>query len=152
MVISLELIKMALMQVVSSPYVHIFFWIMVLDILTGYVKALKTRKFDSKTGTMGLLKHLLVFSSILLVGVYARALGFAWLSISWCSFHILNYAGSLIENWEVIDIAFPSWLKPYVNQMKKAASDRVVSTLKVETLEVKKEVDADGQHHQSNDF
>lgn len=138
-VIEMELMKEAIDGALHSPYLHIFFWVMVLDILTGYVKAFKAKKFDSKTGTLGLLKHLLVFGSIIFVAIYARALGFAWISISWCTFHILNYIGSLIENWEVIDIAFPSWFKPYINQIKKAQNEKIATTLKVETLEVKEE-------------
>ena len=49
---------------------------MVLDIVTGYLKAFKTKRFDSKIGTMGLIRHFIVFVVILLVAMYARSLGF----------------------------------------------------------------------------
>ena len=45
-----------------SPYIHFFFWLMVLDIVTGYIKAFKTKRFDSKIGTMGLIRHFIVFA------------------------------------------------------------------------------------------
>lgn len=102
-----------------SPYIHLFFWLMVLDIITGYVKAFKTKRFDSKIGTMGLIRHFIVFSVILLVAVYSRSLGVRPLGIAWTMFFIINYLGSVIENWESIGWAFPEFLKPYINQIKK---------------------------------
>ena len=113
-----------------SPFIHIFFWLMILDICTGYYKAFKTKQFDSKTGTMGLLRHMLVFATIVIVATYARALHMQWFGQSWCTFFIINYVGSLIENWEVIGIGFPEWLKPYINQMKKANDNQFAQALK----------------------
>lgn len=103
----------------SSPYIHIFFWLMILDIVTGYVKAFKTKRFDSKIGTMGLIRHFVVFTVILLVAMYARSLGVRPLGITWTMFFIANYLGSVLENWEAIGWAFPEFLKPYINQIKK---------------------------------
>ena len=56
-----------------SPYINFFFWLMILDIVTGYIKAFKTKRFDSKVGTMGLIRHFIVFVVILLVAMYARS-------------------------------------------------------------------------------
>nr|DAU01476.1 MAG TPA: holin [Caudoviricetes sp.] len=102
-----------------SPYIHIFFWLMVLDIVTGYVKAFKTKRFDSKIGTMGLIRHFVVFTVIMLVAMYSRALGVRPFGIWWTAFFIANYLGSVLENWEAIGWAFPEFLKPYINQIKK---------------------------------
>jgi len=55
-----------------SPYIHFFFWLMILDIVTGYIKAFKTKRFDSKVGTMGLILHFVVFLVILLVAMYSQ--------------------------------------------------------------------------------
>ena len=109
----------------SSPYIHIFFWLMILDIITGYVKAFKTKRFDSKIGTMGLIRHFVVFTVILLVAMYSRSLGVRPLGITWTMFFIANYLGSVLENWEAIGWAFPEFLKPYINQIKKDAVNAV---------------------------
>ena len=102
-----------------SPYIHIFGWLMVLDIVTGYVKAFKTKRFDSKIGTMGLIRHFVVFVVIMLVAMYSRALGVRTFGIGWTMLFIINYLGSVLENWESIGWAFPEFLKPYINQIKK---------------------------------
>lgn len=103
----------------QSPYIHIFFWLMVLDIVTGYIKAFKTKRFDSKIGSMGLIRHFVVFTVIMLVAMYSRALGVRQFGIGWTMFFIANYLGSVLENWEAIGWAFPEFLKPYINQIKK---------------------------------
>ena len=103
-----------------SPYIHFFFWLMVLDIATGYIKAFKTKRFDSKVGTMGLIRHFIVFVVILLVAMYARSLGFRSFGIAWTMFFSFNYLFSVIENWEMIGLAFPEFLKPYINQDRKS--------------------------------
>lgn len=103
----------------QSPYIHIFFWLMVLDIVTGYIKAFKTKRFDSKIGSMGLIRHFVVFTVIMLVAMYSRSLGVRPFGIGWTMFFIANYLGSVLENWEAIGWAFPEFLKPYINQIKK---------------------------------
>ena len=131
-----------------SPYIHIFFWLMVLDIVTGYVKAFKTKRFDSKIGTMGLIRHFVVFVVIMLVAMYSRALGIRTFGIGWTMFFIINYLGSVLENWESIGWAFPEFLKPYINQIKKDNAKRLGQLLvnvdqkdKVE-IEIKEQDDA----------
>ena len=108
-----------------SPYIHFFVWLMVLDIITGYIKAFKTKRFDSKIGTMGLIRHFVVFTVIMLVAMYSRALGVRPFGIGWTMFFIANYLGSVLENWESIGWAFPEFLKPYINQIKKDNAKRL---------------------------
>ena len=134
-----------------SPYIHFFFWLMVLDIVTGYIKAFKTKRFDSKIGTMGLIRHFIVFLVILLVAMYARSLGFRSFGIAWTMFFSFNYLFSVIENWEMIGLAFPEFLKPYINQIKKDNARKIGQLLvnidqkdKVE-VEIKEKDDATNQ-------
>ena len=130
-----------------SPYIHFFFWLMILDIVTGYIKAFKTKRFDSKVGTMLLIPFFSVFVVILLVAMYARSLGFRSFGIAWTMFFSFNYLFSVIENWEMIGLAFPEVLKPYINQIKKDNARKLGQFLinidqkdKVE-LEIKEEND-----------
>ncbi|MCP9057436.1 phage holin family protein [Streptococcus infantis] len=135
-----------------SPYIHFFFWLMVLDIATGYIKAFKTKRFDSKVGTMGLIRHFIVFVVILLVAMYARSLGFRSFGIAWTMFFSFNYLFSVIENWEMIGLAFPEFLKPYINQIKKDNARKIGQLLvnidqkdKIEVEVKEKEDDATNQ-------
>ena len=87
-----------------SPYIHFFFWLMVLDIITGYIKAFKTKRFDSKIGTMGLIRHFIVFAVILLVAMYSRSLGVRSFGIAWTMF--------LGDDWVSISRVFETIHQP----------------------------------------
>lgn len=123
-------------DVFESPFFQAFLFLLVIDILTGYSKAFKTKKFDSKIGTNGMLRHLVVTVSIIAVGVFARIFDFQIVSISYCMFFVWTYIYSILENWEVLGWAFPEQLKPFVNQMKKQNEQKVADVLKVDTLKV----------------
>lgn len=128
----------------NSPYIHAFFWLMCIDIITGYTKAMKTKTFDSKTGTFGMLKHILVFATIVIVATYSRALGVRPFGIAWVMFFNFNYLGSIIENWEVIGLGFPEVLKPYINQKKKKANQLAQSLVEANLNITDKGEDKDG--------
>lgn len=123
-------------DVFESPYFQAFLFLLIIDILTGYSKAFKTKKFDSKIGTNGLLRHMVVTVTIISVGVFARIFNYQLVSIGYCTFFIWNYCYSILENWEVLGWAFPEWLKPFVNQMKKQNDHKVADVLKVDTFKV----------------
>lgn len=123
-------------DVFQSPVFQFFIFLLVVDILTGYSKAFKTKKFDSKIGTNGMLRHLMVTITIIAVGVFARVFDYQLVSVSYCMFYIWTYAYSILENWEVLGWGFPPQLKPFVNQMKKQSDQKVADVLKVDTLKV----------------
>ncbi|MFI3632816.1 phage holin family protein [Streptococcus parauberis] len=125
-----------MMDVFESPFFIVFMSLLFIDILTGYSKAIKTKKFDSKIGTNGLLRHLVVTMSIIMVGVIARIFNAQQVSIIYCLSFIWNYGYSILENWEVLGWYFPEQLKPFVNQMKKQNEQKVADVLKVDTLKV----------------
>ncbi|WP_203263688.1 phage holin family protein [Streptococcus uberis] len=125
-------------DVFQSPVFQFFIFLLVVDILTGYSKAFKTKKFDSKIGTNGMLRHLMVTITIIAVGVFARVLNYQLVSVSYCMFYIWTYAYSILENWEVLGWGFPPQLKPFVNQMKKQSEQKVVDVLEVKTAKIHK--------------
>lgn len=125
-------------DVFQSPVFQFFIFLLVVDILTGYSKAFKTKKFDSKIGTNGMLRHLMVTITIIAVGVFARVFDYQLVSVSYCMFYIWTYAYSILENWEVLGWGFPPQLKPFVNQMKKQSEQKVVDVLEVKTAKIHK--------------
>lgn len=137
-----EILIENLRHLVHSPYMHILFWLMVVDILSGYAKAFKLKKFDSKIGTNGLIRHFMVITVMVLIGTYSRTLGYQRFSVSACVFFIVNYSFSVIENWEALGLPFPPSLKPFFNQMRKNSDTVLAKNLKVDMLKVE-EVDSD---------
>lgn len=112
-----------LRNLVTSPFLHILFWLVFLDILTGYAKAIKFKALDSKISTNGWIRHMVVLIIVVLVGVYARALGKPEFSIIVCSGFIGSYGLSLCENLEALGVWFPAPVKKFFKQMRDKKVD-----------------------------
>lgn len=121
-----------LQSLFKSPYIQILFWIVCFDIISGYIKAFKLKKFDSKTSTNGLLRHFLVMLVVMIVSLYARALNHREIGITTCLFFIMSYVGSLMENWEALGLPFPEALRPYINQMRKNQDKKFQKIIEIE--------------------
>ena len=116
----------------KSPYIQILFWLIFFDVISGYIKAFKLKKFDSKTSTNGLLRHILVVLVVTIVSLYARALNHREIGITTCLFFIMSYVGSLMENWEALGLPFPEALRPYINQMRKNQEKKFKKIIEIE--------------------
>ena len=123
--IEFQILSTHLQALTKSPYIQILFWIIMFDIMSGYIKAFKLKTFDSKTSTNGLLRHILVFSVVTFTALYARALGHREIGITTCLFFMMSYVGSLLENWEALGLPFPEALKPYINQMRNQQEKKI---------------------------
>lgn len=117
--ITTELLNENLVRLTHSPYIHGLFILIMVDILTGYAKGLRLKKFDTKVSVNGLIRHAIVMGIIITIGVYARSLGYPNISISACLFMMGNYAISVAENWEALGLPFPQTIKPFFAQMKE---------------------------------
>lgn len=130
--LEIKLLVDHLQSLFKSPYIQILFWIVCFDIISGYIKAFKLKKFDSKTSTNGLLRHFLVMLVVMIVSLYARALNHREIGITTCLFFIMSYVGSLMENWEALGLPFPEALKPYINQMRKNQDKKFQKIIEIE--------------------
>ncbi|RLK63140.1 holin [Atopobacter sp. AH10] len=131
-----EILFEHLQHLVRSPLMHGLIIAMVFDILTGYAKAFKLKRFDSKVGTNGIIRHILVLMMVFIVGTYSRALGHVGVSVGTCTFFLTNYLISVAENWEALGLPFPPQLKPFFNQMRKNSDAVLAKELKVDMLKV----------------
>lgn len=134
--LELKLLNEHLQSLFKSPYIQILFWMVFFDILSGYIKAFKLKRFDSKTSTNGLLRHILVLAVVMVVSLYARALNHREIGIASCLFFIASYIGSLMENWEALGLPFPEALRPYINQMRKNQEKKLQKIIEIEKKEV----------------
>lgn len=122
--IEFQLLSTHLQSLAKSPYIQILFWLILFDIISGYIKAFKLKRFDSKTSTNGLLRHAFVCAVVLVISMYARALGHREIGVTACLFFIFSYAVSLAENWEALGLPFPETLKPYLRTMQKQQDNK----------------------------
>lgn len=117
--VEFHVLKMHLEGLMRSPYIQILIWLICFDVVSGYIKAFKLKRFDSKTSTNGLLRHALVCAVVIVIAIYARALGHQEVGVTTCLFFIFSYAVSLAENWEALGLPFPESLKPYLKTMRQ---------------------------------
>ncbi|MFL8888702.1 phage holin family protein [Helcococcus kunzii] len=113
----MELKEHALVLSRSFLY-HALLIIILLDVLTGYAKAIKNKKLNSKVGTNGIIRHLIVIIIQTIVGIYSRALGFDFISQAVAISFIGNYGLSFLENLEAIGVPFNRSFKKYFEQMR----------------------------------
>nr|DAT04313.1 MAG TPA: holin [Caudoviricetes sp.] len=133
--VEFHILSMHLQNLMRSPYIQILFWLICFDIVSGYIKAFKLKRFDSKTSTNGLLRHALVCAVVIVTAVYARALGHQEIGITTCLFFIFSYAVSLAENWEALGLPFPEAIKPFLKTMQKQQENKFKKITNKEEVE-----------------
>lgn len=115
--ITIEVLRLQVQDVFTSPLYHILLWLIVFDIISGYIKAFKTKTFDSKVSTNGWLKHGFVVMMMTIIGAYARALDSVMVSQVVCFGFISSYGLSLLENLDAIGVPYPESFRKFFKQM-----------------------------------
>lgn len=109
---------------VNQPYIDIFLWTVMADLLTGIVKSFSKRaetKAKSSIGLYGLAKHLLIMMLVLTVYPLLDTLGFTQICNTVVLFYIAEYAISIIENLDVMGFPIPQFLRGRFEDMAKDA-------------------------------
>ena len=89
-------------RITSVSHYHVFIILVALDIFTGYIKAIITKDIDSKVGLTGILKHLSIVETVLLICPYLWLLGFIKIGLFLIYSISLTYVISIIENLDII--------------------------------------------------
>lgn len=116
--VTIEILRLQVHDVFTSPLYHILLWLIIFDIISGYIKAFKTKSFDSKISTNGWLKHGFVVMMMTIIGAYARALDSVMVSQVVCFGFISSYGLSLLENLDAIGVPYPESFRKYFKQMQ----------------------------------
>ena len=101
-----------------------FLFMIVLDILTGLLKAGVTGKIDSTIGIKGMMKHTTIVLLIMTMAIITRFINVLWVSQSFCLYYILQYIFSILENLDKMGIPFPLWLRNSFNRMGQDLNER----------------------------
>lgn len=96
-----ELIE-AYSRIAKVTHYHIFILAIILDIITGYIKAVVVKDLDSKVGLKGILKHLSVIGLVFLVCPYLWLMGYEGIAVFLIYSITITYAISIVENYDVI--------------------------------------------------
>lgn len=105
----------------------IFVGVMLFDILTGFVKAIFWKQWNSDTGIKGISKHMLIFlliTSVYLINTILNTTDFSteveYIIHAFTFYYIYCYINSIFENFGVMGIPYPKYLKVKVEgEIKK---------------------------------
>lgn len=105
-------------EIFNDVYIHAFAGVIVLDILTGIIKAWVNKTLNSTIGRRGLIEHLAVLVLGVTVYPYLIFIGFEEVAAAFIFFFIATYGLSLIENLSDIGVPFPKGLKKRLEKIK----------------------------------
>lgn len=112
------LVGVAITELMHSMIFWIFISVIVIDIITGKVKALKYHVLDSSVGLNGTLKHVVVIIIAVTIAIFSRIAGLPEFSVGIKLFFVFEYITSIIENLDVLGIPLPSFLTQYFNRIQ----------------------------------
>lgn len=104
-------------KMVDNEIIFLYVWAVVIDIVTGFAKSIKTRHITSTKGLNGLLKHVALMILILTIYPVLDILKWNTEANIFVTFYILFYVVSIIENLGQMGIPFPEWLKKYLYKL-----------------------------------
>lgn len=133
-----EVMFAKLHELFKSPIFVGLIFLIGLDILTGYAKAIKQRNLNSRVSINGWVRHIVVLAIVLTVGVYSRSLGFPYISQTVGIAITGSYGVSVLENLDALGVPFPKSLKKFFEKMREKDvnfSNEQITALKSAILE-----------------
>lgn len=102
-IISIELIK----EVLKNIQVSIFIYAIMIDIITGVLKAFKSKNLRSCIGLNGLIRHTVILSLVIFLGAISIQLKADTFFNGLVLFYIVQYILSIVENLYILDVPIP---------------------------------------------
>lgn len=104
-------------KLIDNPVFFAFFLIILIDILTGFLKSLVNKKTTSSKGIGGLIKHSTLLLVVCMLYPFCDIYGASGMADTLLVFYILFYAISIVENLGEMGIPVPTWLKKYIYKL-----------------------------------
>lgn len=120
----------------DDPYIHVFVWFVLFDVLTGLAKAVKLGKANSTVGINGLIRHILVVMLVLLMSTYMPVLGYNRERILAVVYFTIMYAISIIENAGEIGLNLPKALTDRIYKLKHQYDDDEIKIEDIKSFKV----------------
>ena len=104
-------------KLIDNPVFFAFFLMVLIDILTGFLKSLVNKKTTSSKGIGGLIKHSTLLLVVCMLYPFCDIYGTSGMADTLLIFYILFYAISVVENLGEMGIPVPEWLKKYIYKL-----------------------------------
>lgn len=104
-------------RLIDNPVFFAFFLVVLIDVVTGFVKSLVNKKTTSSKGIGGLIKHSTLLLVVCMLYPFCDIYGASGMADTLLVFYILFYAISIVENLGEMGIPVPVWLKKYIYKL-----------------------------------
>ena len=104
-------------RLIDNPVFFAFFLVVLIDVVTGFVKSLVNKKTTSSKGIGGLIKHSTLLLVVCMLYPFCDIYGASGMADTLLIFYILFYAISIVENLGEMGIPIPEWLKKYIYKL-----------------------------------
>ena len=100
--------------------------VIVLDVITGLIKAFKNKNLDSIIGIKGILKkigYLIIVSLSVIIDKIMGATGTIRNVVIY--FFVANEGLSILENWQILGLPLPNKLYSLLRQFKEKEDNQI---------------------------
>lgn len=104
-------------KLIDNPVFFAFFLMVLIDVLTGFLKSMVNKKTTSSKGIGGLIKHSTLLLVVCMLYPFCDIYGASGMADTLLIFYILFYAISIVENLGEMGIPVPEWLKKYIYKL-----------------------------------
>lgn len=142
-----DMIIAAYSRIAKVNLYHLFTILVILDVVSGWAKAIVNKDLDSKVGVAGIAKHLAVILLIFLTCPYLWLLGFGWLAKFLIYSMGATYGVSIVENYSDMGMPLPKWFAQFFRRIQSEINE--VSLDDVESLKLKHHI-KEGENDKDN--
>lgn len=142
-----DMIIEAYSRIAKINLYHLFTILVILDVVSGWAKAIINKDLDSKVGIAGIAKHLAVILLIFLTCPYLWLLGFGWLAKFLIYSMGATYGVSIVENYSEMGMPLPKGIGQFFRRIQSEMNE--VSLDEIESLKLKHHI-KEGENDKDN--
>ncbi|WP_215507596.1 phage holin family protein [Peptoniphilus sp. EMRHCC_23] len=142
-----DMVIAAYSRITKINLYHLFTILVILDVVSGWAKAIVNKDLDSKVGAAGIAKHLAVILLIFLTCPYLWLLGFGWLAKFLIYSMGATYGVSIVENYSDMGMPLPKWFAQFFRRIQSEINE--VSLDEIESLKLKHHI-KEGENDKDN--
>lgn len=130
MYIEAQDIAEAYLRVLHISDYHILMILIIVDIVSGLVKGIVTKRLDSAVGIKGLAKHTAVITVIFLLTPYLSIIGFEWAGRILIYSFVSIYGISIVENYAAMGLPLPNFIAQFFRRLNEETKTINLDTTK----------------------
>lgn len=125
------LLTKEILETVTHNYIFIgLVTVIIFDFITGVFKGVYLKTLSSEYGIKGIVRMLTVLILIIIIGFFTTLTKQDYIFITFATFFILEYAISIIENLDMMNIPLPSFLTDFIMNFRTMNEKKLEEQMK----------------------